>query len=103
MATTTDALIVLVLILLGLRLVAMTLEVLMSRSHQAREPKTDFDPCLEPYVLRRPAPASGEGELVSGLTTGVIDRPRYQQEMAALAAADARAHPLVVPSDGRGV
>jgi hypothetical protein len=97
-----NALTALVLVLLGLRLAAMVLQVLVSRSPEARKPRPAFDPCLEPYVLSRSAPASPEGELVSGLTTGAIDRLRYQQEMAALAAADARPHPLVVPSDERG-
>jgi hypothetical protein len=96
-----NALTVLALILLALRLVAVVLQVLVPRSTDARNRQPVFDPCLEPYVLRTSAPPSSEGKLVSKLSTGAIDRPRYQREMAGLAAADVRAHPLVVPPDDR--
>lgn len=81
---------VLLLILLWLRLTALILQVLAMRAPVARKQPPAFDPCLEPYVLRRPGPVSPEGELAARLTAGTIDRLQYQREMAVLAAAKER-------------
>lgn len=96
------ALTVLVFALIGLRLVALLLQLLVARPPKPPVPPAAFDPCLGPLGMRRPSPNSPEGELALGLTSGAIDRRRYQQGMAGLAAADVRAHPLVAPPDQPG-
>jgi len=94
-----SALTVLVIALIGLRLV---LQAFVARLAERPKSPAAFDPCLGPFGLRPPPPSSPEGQLAKELTSGAIDRLRYQQEMAGLAAADARAHPLVVPPDQPG-
>jgi hypothetical protein len=94
--------------------------VLSWADSHAQRPSADHDACLvippplgtvhDPYLVITPplgtvvvAPDRDGGReemtLARQLTSGDLTPARYQQQMADLAAWDASAHPLVVPSD----
>lgn len=84
---------------IGLRLVALVVQAAASRT-PLEQPSSGaaIDPCLGPTGW--PSwPLTPEGRLVSDLACGAISRRRYQQEMTALAEAEDRAQPFVVPPD----
>jgi hypothetical protein len=55
------------------------------------------DPCLAP-LLDLPPPVDPERALLAQLRSGRISRHDYRTAMAALAAREARAHPLWIPA-----
>ncbi|MFC4070425.1 hypothetical protein [Actinoplanes subglobosus] len=60
---------------------------------------THPDPCLAPLLdLPPPAAPEPERDLLGELRSGRISRDDYRAEMAALAARDARSHPLQSPA-----
>ena len=90
---------VLAIVLVGLRLVALVVQLAAARAPSPGEkPAVRMDPCLGPFAAV-PAPSrSPEGDLAAGLIAGTISRRSYQQTMARLAGEDAD-HPLALPDD----
>jgi hypothetical protein len=89
-----DALVVLFLFLLGLRLLGSVLYLRVSRARRtppdgADVPHRKVDPCLAPAMALPPEPPeSAESELYAKLASGTISRRQYRDRMAALAARD---------------
>lgn len=91
-----DGLEVLVWALVGLRLVALVLQIAVARAKQAACPvRRSVDPCLGPVTGLPPRPLpTAEDVLEARLFHGAMSREDYRAEMARLAAQDELSHPL---------
>ncbi|MEV4280794.1 hypothetical protein [Actinoplanes xinjiangensis] len=73
--------------------------IVLSLADRPPTPLPYLDPCLAPLLdLPVAAPADPERALLADLRSGRISRHDYRTAMAALAASEARAHPLQTPA-----